>query len=385
MNSIEKKRNSKKKEVVKTDTDFHKNASIDIIHEKKLKHFNELSVVVLPQKQAELVLLQQQNKVRSHLIDNKIRILKSEIEDILNKTEETDYFLAAMPILKDYYTLLESNEYKKTVKVFGKPQLGQTKKQLLTDQYLDVINDTGSGVIGAGASIKSLSINSHCPNCKSKDFVEDESLCCVNCGHVINNQIISTKMAYRDRENYTIEYATKYDRQTYFKETLFQIQGNELTVIPQEITDALYSELAKEKYTDLSKLTIDKVKSLLKKTGNSKWYEHTPYIIKHLNNKNLIKIPPLIQHKFFFMFDKIEKEFDKQKFRSNFFSYPYCCRKISELLELKEYYQFFPFLLDREKLHNQDMMWKVVINNIIEENLSKKDRFDIDWRYIKST
>ena len=60
------------------------------------------------------------------------------------------------------------------------------------------------------------------------------------------------------------------------------------------------------------------------------------------------------------MFREIQLPFHKfcPKDRKNFLSYSYVLRKFVELLELDEFIECFVLLKDREKLTEQDRIWK---------------------------
>ena len=57
--------------------------------------------------------------------------------------------------------------------------------------------------------------------------------------------------------------------------------------------------------------------------------------------------------------------------RKNFLSYNYVMYKFFELLELDEYLQCFQLLKSRNKLHQQDIIWKHIC-------------FALNWQYIPS-
>ena len=59
------------------------------------------------------------------------------------------------------------------------------------------------------------------------------------------------------------------------------------------------------------------------------------------------------------------------KDRKNFLSYSYVLHKFVQLLGLDEFLACFPLLKSREKLHQQDQIWK----KICEE---------LKWEFIKS-
>ena len=119
----------------------------------------------------------------------------------------------------------------------------------------------------------------------------------------------------------------------------------------------------------MSKLTIPIVKKMLKKLQHTSteinytsYYEHCPYIISKLSNKS----PPSITQKqeeiFKKMFKEIQEPFQQHcpKDRVNFLSYSYVLHKLCQLLELDNIIGCFPLLKDRDKLRQQDLMWKKI-------------------------
>ena len=50
--------------------------------------------------------------------------------------------------------------------------------------------------------------------------------------------------------------------------------------------------------------------------------------------------------------------------RTNFLSYSYVIRKLLELLNETQYINYFPLLKSREKLYQQDVMWKAICKDL---------------------
>ena len=57
--------------------------------------------------------------------------------------------------------------------------------------------------------------------------------------------------------------------------------------------------------------------------------------------------------------------------RKNFLSYAYVLHKFCELLEFDDLLEYFPLLKSREKLHQQDIIWKKICR-------------DLKWQFIPS-
>ena len=71
---------------------------------------------------------------------------------------------------------------------------------------------------------------------------------------------------------------TAYIRLNQFKEILSQFQAKETTQIPEEVIDAIRNRIIKERITDMSTLTYDKMRDILPKLGFNKYFEHIQYI-----------------------------------------------------------------------------------------------------------
>ena len=66
------------------------------------------------------------------------------------------------------------------------------------------------------------------------------------------------------------------------------------------------------------------------------------------------------------MFQQIQNPFDKHcpEERKNFLSYSYVLYKFCELLSEDEYLPCFPLLKSKEKLYQQDVIWKKICKEL---------------------
>ena len=141
---------------------------------------------------------------------------------------------------------------------------------------------------------------------------------------------------------------------------LAQFQAKESTEIPQEVYDKIILEIKKERIKNLAKLTNKKIRHYLKKLKLNKYYEHIPHILNRINKLPPPVMPKQLEEKLRIMFKEIQGPFMEvcPKSRKNFLSYAYVLHKFVELLGLDEYKSCFPLLKSREKLHQQDQIWK---------------------------
>ena len=199
-----------------------------------------------------------------------------------------------------------------------------------------------------------------CENCESKNIYECEitsSLVCKDCGCSIN--YLATGLSYHDEQELSKNTQYSYKRQNHFNEWVQQFQGKESANIPEDIIESLRYELKKQRIEQVSKITHAKVRGLLKKLRQNKYYEHIPYITNILTGVRPPEMLPTLEERLRLMFNEIQEPFDKvcPKDRKNFLSYPYVLYKFCELLGEDQFLPYFPLLKSKEKLTQQDIIW----------------------------
>ena len=199
-------------------------------------------------------------------------------------------------------------------------------------------------------------------------------LICSNCG--IQEQIIldSDKPSYKDPPKEMTSFC--YKRINHLNEFLAQFQAKETTDIPDEIYNEILVEIKKERIKNMATITPDKMRVILRKIKRNDYYEHIPYIINQLNGLPPPVISSEVEDIIRNMFKEIQIPFEELRpkvipKRKNFLSYNYVMYKFFELLELDEYLQCFMLLKSRNKLHQQDLIWKHICDAL-------------NWQYIPS-
>ena len=197
-----------------------------------------------------------------------------------------------------------------------------------------------------------------CPTCGTSDSYFDMGI---------------NTLSYEQEINSEGNITFAYKRINHFNEWLAQFQAKESTDIPQSVLDNLRSEFYKNKITNTAMISKTNVKALLKKMKYNKYYEHTAHITNLLTGQKPPNISPDVEEKLRNMFRDIQIPFEehKPKNRSNFLSYSYCLYKFCELLSLDELLPNFPLLKSREKLHQQDVIWKKICDCL-------------NWQYIST-
>ena len=131
-------------------------------------------------------------------------------------------------------------------------------------------------------------------------------------------------------------------------------------------------EIKKERLTDKTLITYHKIKEFLKKLKLNKYYEHIPNIIHKITYNKQLVISQELEGKLTEMFNEIQEPFEKHcpKNRKNFLSYSYTLYKFFQLLNKNEYLIYFPLLKSREKLFEQENIWRGICK-------------ELNWKFIK--
>jgi len=303
--------------------------------------------------------------------NNKIKTWEKLIEDDpSNKStyeyEMSNYIIQCMPYMKQYTDDLElevsvDNIFK------CKETSGLQRKDIFNDYLINVekVNNIDRPVERK---------KEECPNCLESNiyhFADTSDLVCDKCGMIIAT-IISEELTYREEQETSEKIVNySYKRENHFNEWLSQFQAQETTHIPTEVIEQLRNELKKIKIKVVEEITHARVRSLLKKLKLNKYYEHVPYITNILSGISPPKMPQEVEEKLRIMFKDIQKPFDDNcpSERKNFLSYSYVLYKFCELLSEDSYLKYFPLLKSKEKLYQQDVIWKKICN-------------DLKWEYI---
>jgi hypothetical protein len=363
------------------------------------------------------------------ILELKIRDLEKEIEEIKSNREEEDYLLDVGHIMTQYYINRDNHQSdgnintsknnhikkpnKKTKDVFdlfehykvdptnNDEEDLNTNNEKNKDSYsaenmdsiavnesiadkmfrrekmtkLDIYNHVMSKVDDdfVPEDLFETSENDECPFCQTdRELYQNEGkLVCPKCFYVDFILIDSDKPSYRDTPKEMTNFA--YKRRNHFIEVLSQYQGRETTEIPEEVYVEILQELKKNRITRVSDLTNVKLRSILKKIEQNRYYEHIPFIIYQLTGLKPPTITSKIRKRLIEMFNDIQIPFAKYcpTERRNFLSYSYILYKFFELLELDEHLPYLNLLKSRDKLHQQDVIWEKICQ-------------DLRWEYIPS-
>jgi hypothetical protein len=353
--------------------------NIDTIHNEKLKHFTRLQEQ-LPKKLKTLATLKKKSKRNPNADTTKeITELENEIHKIETREEEVDYYLKTSSILKEYFELPSTSNNVSITPGLTLNNYSVSRTTELTMDYYQALDIQYPCNI---SSVLNQCIPSYCQTCNTEFKENDEKyLVCNNCGVIDNSGgRILDALSYKDIQESNHVSNFNYKRINYFTEWLIQLQGKENIKLDEDLLNKIKLELSKRRISDNSNLSHARMKKVLKDLHLNKYYEHIPLITHTICGTSPLNIPPSISEKMKKMFMLIQHPFEllKGNGRTNFFSYPYIFSKFCELLDLHHYLDHFSLLKTREKLINQDILWKKIV---IYLNETTRDPI---WRFIPS-
>ena len=276
------------------------------------------------------------------------------------ESEMSDYIIKCMPYMTQYTD--DVGEEINTDNVFNvKETVGLKRKDIFTDYLIDVEKQNISR-----PRERTMETCQTCPDSNIIHIHDTSDLVCDGCGVVVA-ALISEELTYKEEQETSEKVVNySYKRENHFNEWLSQFQAQEMTTIPPEVIEQLRAELKKIKIKNLEDITHAKVRGLLKKLRLNKYYEHVPYITNILSGIKPPNMPQELEEYLRIMFKDIQKPFDENcpTERKNFLSYSYVLYKFCELLGEDEYLQYFPLLKSKEKLYQQDVIWKKICHDL---------------------
>lgn len=364
------------KEVVVNKKDI---VTLDSKHDEYIKLFHKYETIEIPKlikKKEELQKRLKEKKEKKEIIDslNIIDQLKQIDKDIKKlKQEKKDYFLKNSNYIFEYF------EMKKKIS-------SDSKKPKVLESFFNVNKNDNKQKLEINENTVTNYLINTCDHFLQLDnYVYNKELCqychlgelipidyegimvCDKCFRSIPYIFDSDKPSYKDPPKEACFYA--YKRINHFREILAQFQAKETTQIPVKLIEDLKRQIKKERL-ELHQITNDIAKGMLKKLNYNKFYEHIPFIKDKLGIKPPVMTQEL-EEKLCSLFLEIQRPYSRvcPDNRVNFLNYYYTIYKLCEMLNQKQFLEYFPMLKDREKRIEQDEIWKKICK-------------DLKWKFI---
>jgi hypothetical protein len=363
--------------------------TLTAIDSKTIENYDNYYNTLSDKKKLLTQLIRKKNSSRTkysneyHDVIKKISDLENEIENIENQTQKINYLMKAAPYFLEYsnqtnsqtavtsLTVTDENENPNDGKFFVSRN-GINRGKICQNYIKDCIGEGGS--LSTKSNETEITQELTCKICGVEKLTNprESYASCPKCGEISK---------YQDTQNNKGEYSEEvevvssfaYKRINHFKELISTLVGREGSGPQQTVIDEIYKELKKDKIEERNQVTEKLIKGYLKKLNYTKLYENIPAIIYKICRIPPLKIGPKLEAKLISMFQQIQVPFEKHapKKRKNFLSYIYCIYKMLQLLRQDHLLDKLPLLKSREKLYQQDLIWK----GICSEN---------KWLYIPS-
>lgn len=285
------------------------------------------------------------------------------VQECKSESELAEYLLDCLPIIKDYTAETTEEVSTKQLLNFKVATRKGVQRQDIYKRYMNEVE--GQFDVCPKGTEDHFKPCKGCGSMYTRIFDEVQSEeSCSKCGMI--EYVLGNELGFKEEQEMEKNVVYSYKRENHFNEWISQFQAKESTSVPDIVIDQLRAEFKKQKIKDLSEITHEKVKTLLKKLNYSKYYEHVPYISTILNGIQPPTMPQALEDKLRLMFHKIQAPFEKHKpaNRKNFLSYSYVLYKLCELLGEDEFLPCFPLLKSREKLYVQDQIWEKMCNEL---------------------
>lgn len=344
--------------------------TLSAIDKKTIDNFDKYYETIDEKRKMLQQLIRKKNGIRNKYsneyfdLTKKIQNLENEINNMENQTKKKEYLMRAASHFFEY-----SNDNLESTSQKLENGIVITKDSSIKGK---ICKNYIKECLGDGYSLHTL--NEENPN---------KELTCIKCGvEKLTNPresyascpVCGEVSRYQDSQNNKGEYSEEvevlspfaYKRINHFKEWISMIIAREGTGPPQEVLDELLKELKKDKIEKKEEVTEQRIRSYLKKLKYSKLYDHIPAIIFKICGVPPPQISPQLEAKLIEMFQQIQTPFEKLKpeDRKNFLSYSYVIHKEMELLGQDHLLSKLPLLKSREKLYQQDMIWKLICKEL---------------------
>jgi hypothetical protein len=296
---------------------------------------------------------------------------KERVQECKSQEELVEYLLSCSSLIKEYTEELPMSESRET-KTVANLTVASRRGVQRNDIYKKYLAEVEGIHDYSAPKAHHEDPCTGCGKLYTRIFDESQSMdICKECG--ITTYVLGDEVDFKDEQEMEKHVIYSYKRENHFNEWISQFQAKESTVVPDEVLNQLRSEFKKQKIKDLTEITHEKVKTLLKKLDKSKYYEHVPYIATILSGITPPTMPQALEDKLRLMFHKIQAPFEKVKpaNRKNFLSYSFTLYKFCELLGEDEYLPCFPLLKSKEKLYIQDRIWEAICK-------------ELQWEFIRS-
>lgn len=342
-------------------------STFDVKVNERLEKYENDFKVVLPQKISEKTKLEKKiNTLKKKKVNtNPVLALEQSLE--ISRLEQKRKELE-----KEIKTLSDRTEYNKylmdTADIFVRyEQANDQQRAIIYSEYLRDFEGQ--------PFIQKLN-DSSCKHCGGYLILGESDYTCVDCGTCSNMQLTGDDTnIYEFSDGHIISKKYVYQRPGHLNDWICRLTASETTDVPEEVYDAVRSEIRKHRIKDPNKITYTKIKGFLNKLKLEKYYENVYTIMSKITGIPPPKISDDLKEKLFKMFYQIQEPFETYKRthtdRQNMLSYGFIIEKICQILGEDDLIRYLPTLKSRDHLYSQERIWRFITEQL-------------EWEYISS-
>ncbi len=321
---------------------------------------------------------------------NEIDELKDQILNLKNKITNyqnglTNYYISSGSLLNEYFEYDKNHDQLEDKKYINIKDINQKKKPKVLSDIMGQDHKTKADFLKEYLLLtkedyvyiqeSNITEDNYCEECQVPRIIrssEAKSIC-EYCGSEVNIILEVEKPSLKDPPMEIRYY--EYKRINHFCDWLSNLQGKESTEVPEEIINLILLEIKKERKMDeLADLDEDDIRKYLKKNAGkvntSKYemfYEHATQILFRITGIPPLTMTPEQEENLKIMFILIQEPYDRFVIgRKNFFSYSCILYKFCQLLGYTEFMKKLKLLKSKEKLYQQDQIWKKICKSMGE-------------------
>ena len=283
--------------------------------------------------------------------------------------EDIEYLLNTVPFIREYTTTTTSvdDEIVATTPTKGRVDAYLNVRDINTghiyDQYMAMVEKDQDAMVRLASSHSSQEAHV-CEACGDPLMYAPVTaqMICTSCGMTTTHYEGGTRgLNYNEQVEYASKRSFTYKRISHFVECLNASQAKQNTSIPDEVVNAMHSEMKKYRLQPQN-VTSTHIRGFLKRRGLSKYYEHVNYILSLINHTKQTSLPKHVEETLIKMFIATQQPFETvtDSDRVNFLRYNYIIYKLLEIMGETDYLHMFPLLKSRHKLIQHDQVWKKI-------------------------
>lgn len=209
-----------------------------------------------------------------------------------------------------------------------------------------------------------------CYHCYGVDIrIDTRSGCliCSRCGNILRDRMMEMDLTstssfpsdpilprqYRDNV---------IKRVNHFKYWIQRIQGSETHRMSRSDIDEIKTYLSLHPGIPI---TFERIRKALKALNKRRFYNNTYYIMKELTGEAYVSLNRNHEQLLLLLFRKIQASYaDVRSHRVNMLSYSFLIKKFCEILGWDDIALQLPTLKSRDKLREQDIIWKQICHHV---------------------